>query len=46
MNMLIFTVLFIFIQTLTTENFEIMQKVLDQGGRPLEPATVFYREKL
>src|SRR5680860_702874 len=33
--------LFISIQTLTAQNFEIKGKVLDQEGKPLESATVF-----
>jgi len=41
MRMLSFPFLFIFIQTLTAQNFEIKGKVLDQEGRPLESATVF-----
>jgi len=41
MRMLIFPFLFISIQTLTAQNFEIKGKVLDREGRPLESATVF-----
>jgi hypothetical protein len=41
MRMLTLPFLFIFIQTLTAQNFEIKGKVLDQEGRPLESATVF-----
>jgi len=41
MKILFLPFLFIFIQTLTAQNFAIKGKVLDQEGRPLESATVF-----
>jgi hypothetical protein len=41
MRMLIFPFLFICLQSLSAQNFEIKGKILDQDGRPLESATVF-----
>ena len=41
MRMLIFPLLFICLQSLSAQNFEIKGKILDQDGRPLESATVF-----
>jgi hypothetical protein len=41
MKILLLLFLFIFFQTLTAQNFEIMGKIMDQEGWPLESATVF-----